>query len=130
MLLVDRAGDVACQVCPYRSHLSSLQRRLSSSSSSAAKSGTSEQRGELPTTLAYYSTTVRPVPLWAKSPEEQDRLRRAGTEGAAAQTIDEPCVRCGHTPVAYRTAQLRSVDEGQTVFYDCPRCRHTWSVHN
>jgi DNA-directed RNA polymerase I subunit RPA12 len=130
MLLVDRAGDVACQVCPYRSHLSSLQRRPSSSSSSAAKSGKSDQRGELPTTLAYYSTTVRPVPLWAKSPEEQDRLRRAGTDGAAAQTIDEPCVRCGHTPVAYRTAQLRSVDEGQTVFYDCPRCRHTWSVHN
>eukprot|EP00753_Platysulcus_tardus_P022485 PLAT9686.1.p2 GENE.PLAT9686.1~~PLAT9686.1.p2 ORF type:complete len:146 (-),score=42.38 PLAT9686.1:60-458(-) len=74
----------------------------------------------------------KPVPSWVT----------AGSEGAAAReddglnaasgraTVDEPCVKCGHGQLLFYTMQLRSADEGQTVFYECPKCSHKWSVNN
>jgi DNA-directed RNA polymerase I subunit RPA12 len=105
-LRVDASGSIECNVCPYRSNL-----------------------GELPTLP--YSTTYsanRAIPLWAKTDEEQAALQKSSEPVRA--TIEEPCVKCGHPEVGYYTVQLRSVDEGQTVFYECPNCKHTWSINN
>ncbi|KAG1677617.1 hypothetical protein FOA52_010398 [Chlamydomonas sp. UWO 241] len=45
-------------------------------------------------------------------------------------TTDEACPKCGHQGMEYYTMQLRSADEGQTVFYECPECKHKFSVNN
>nr|DBA31458.1 TPA: hypothetical protein GDO54_007304 [Pyxicephalus adspersus] len=37
--------------------------------------------------------------------------------------IDRRCSRCGHEKMVYYTRQMRSADEGQTVFYTCVQCR-------
>jgi DNA-directed RNA polymerase I subunit RPA12 len=105
-LRVDSSGLIQCDVCSYKSNLSEMD--------------------ELPTTTTY--SAPRPEPIWAKSDEEQQALKRSKEPVRA--TIEEPCIKCAHPEVGYYTVQLRSVDEGQTVFYECPNCQHTWSINN
>jgi DNA-directed RNA polymerase I subunit RPA12 len=44
--------------------------------------------------------------------------------------IEEPCPKCGNHELYFYTMQLRSVDEGSTVFYECPKCAHKYSQNN
>lgn len=106
-LQVNSTGAINCQVCQYSSNLSN--------------------ESTLPSSTTYSSD--RPVPLWAKSDEEQAAMSRSTSEPTRA-TVEEPCVKCNHPIVGFYTVQMRSVDEGQTVFYECPQCKHTWSVNN
>lgn len=36
--------------------------------------------------------------------------------------VDRVCKKCGNTKMSYATLQLRSADEGQTVFFTCTKC--------
>ncbi|KAJ8334953.1 hypothetical protein SKAU_G00405920 [Synaphobranchus kaupii] len=38
--------------------------------------------------------------------------------------IDKRCSRCNKEGMVYHTRQMRSADEGQTVFYTCIHCRY------
>ncbi|KAI5148096.1 DNA-directed RNA polymerase I subunit RPA12 [Enteropsectra breve] len=44
--------------------------------------------------------------------------------------IDKKCSNCGHDKMIYNTAQLRSADEGQTVFYKCEKCAYKVTVQS
>ena len=44
--------------------------------------------------------------------------------------INMTCEDCGSTKVRYYTQQLRSADEGTTVFYTCPECGKKWNTNN
>merc|ERR1712085_222230 len=107
-LSVNATGTVCCSICDYTTNLSTY-----SAASLPSRTTTSADR---------------PVPLWAKSDEEQAALQNLSEP--SRMTIEEPCVKCGAAEVGYYTVQLRSVDEGQTVFYECPKCTYTWSTHN
>ncbi|KAI9243552.1 transcription factor S-II-domain-containing protein [Phascolomyces articulosus] len=48
----------------------------------------------------------------------------------AEATIKEKCPNCDNDEMAYHTMQLRSADEGQTVFYSCKKCGYKYSVNS
>ena len=61
----------------------------------------------------------------ARAEEEEATLH-----GRTRATVDEPCPKCGYEQLEFYTLQLRSADEGQTVFYECTSCGHKYSQNN
>ncbi|XP_065854054.1 DNA-directed RNA polymerase I subunit RPA12 [Euphorbia lathyris] len=41
--------------------------------------------------------------------------------------INKNCEKCSNTKLKFSTRQMRSADEGQTTFYHCTKCLHTFS---
>ena len=54
-----------------------------------------------------------------QDPEEQNDAERA--------TIEQDCEHCDNNVMYFYTRQTRSVDEGQTVYYECTKCGHTFA---
>mmetsp|Transcript_1624 Transcript_1624/g.3455 ORF Transcript_1624/g.3455 Transcript_1624/m.3455 type:complete len:97 (-) Transcript_1624:604-894(-) len=54
----------------------------------------------------------------------------SGVEEQNEAVIEEQCPKCKHNRLSYRTAQLRSADEGQTIFYTCLKCKHRFAVNS
>ena len=44
--------------------------------------------------------------------------------GSGKKMIKQECLPCGAGEMAYEARQLRSVDEGQTLFFECLECGH------
>ncbi|KAG2226064.1 hypothetical protein INT45_011681, partial [Circinella minor] len=67
-----------------------------------------------------------------QSPLKAKRHLVQQSKGAkqAEATIKEKCPNCGNDEMAYHTMQLRSADEGQTVFYNCKKCGYKYSVNS
>jgi DNA-directed RNA polymerase subunit M/transcription elongation factor TFIIS len=82
------------------------------------------------TDMDEYARTYGLEMLVRTSAADADDAGDGATKARARQTVDEPCVQCGHGKLEFYTMQLRSADEGQTVFYECLKCKHKWSVNN
>ena len=67
----------------------------------------------------------RPEPAWLLR-----RKRIGDTSNKERAIVDEPCPACQHPQATFYTLQLRSVDEGSTVFYECLSCKHKWNQDN
>lgn len=44
-------------------------------------------------------------------------------EGNEGPIVERICPKCKNDKMSYATLQLRSADEGQTVFYTCTKCK-------
>ena len=76
-------------------------------------------------------TPARPKPTWVA--DNEDGITTGQDAHASLEKhakIDEPCPKCSHPELYFYTMQLRSVDEGSTVFYECAKCGHKFSQNN
>eukprot|EP00199_Chlamydomonas_sp_CCMP681_P004696 CAMPEP_0119103906 /NCGR_PEP_ID=MMETSP1180-20130426/2253_1 /TAXON_ID=3052 ORGANISM="Chlamydomonas cf sp, Strain CCMP681" /NCGR_SAMPLE_ID=MMETSP1180 /ASSEMBLY_ACC=CAM_ASM_000741 /LENGTH=123 /DNA_ID=CAMNT_0007088523 /DNA_START=192 /DNA_END=563 /DNA_ORIENTATION=- len=84
----------------------------------------SHVRVMLRTDMEDYRRRYNLEPL-VKSTEDEELAK-----GRKRATVDEACPKCHHPQLEFYTMQLRSADEGQTVFYECTNCKHKYSVNN
>lgn len=75
-------------------------------------------------------TTSRPKPKPHWVTDDNENKKSEESEKVKHAVIAEPCPKCAHHEMYFYTMQLRSVDEGSTVFYECPKCSHKYSVNN
>ncbi|CAG9768794.1 unnamed protein product [Ceutorhynchus assimilis] len=48
---------------------------------------------------------------------------KTGEDEEEGPIVERKCPKCGNEKMSYATLQLRSADEGQTVFYTCTKCK-------
>jgi DNA-directed RNA polymerase subunit M/transcription elongation factor TFIIS len=72
------------------------------------------------TVVTHSKPTAFPSALRAKRSEVQTIN---DDDVQTSVVIQHPCEKCGREEVRYYTQQLRSADEGTTVFYEC-ECGH------
>jgi len=56
--------------------------------------------------------------------EEEHNKENSKKHTVDDPTVDRECSKCGYGKMSYTTLQLRSADEGQTVFFTCLKCKH------
>lgn len=69
-----------------------------------------------------------PSALQLKQSSVKTVLKSSEIEDGA--TIKEKCPKCGNEEMQYHTLQLRSADEGATVFYTCTSCGYRFRTNN
>eukprot|EP00946_MAST-07B_sp_MAST-7B-sp1_P004906 g4906.t1 len=80
------------------------------------------------------SNPREPSAALSKAARQLDGVKDRAEEDARTTrhraTVDEPCPKCQHPQLEFYTMQMRSADEGQTVFYECTKCGHKFSQNN
>ncbi|XP_060524567.1 DNA-directed RNA polymerase I subunit RPA12 [Cylas formicarius] len=65
-----------------------------------------------------------------RSTKSQVVNNKESNTGEEGPVVDRKCPRCGNEKMSYATLQLRSADEGQTVFYTCTKCEYKESENS
>ena len=60
----------------------------------------------------------------------REKLRKKILGSGGKKMIKQDCLQCGAEEQAYEARQLRSVDEGQTIFYECLQCGNKTVLHS
>ncbi|XP_032676737.1 DNA-directed RNA polymerase I subunit RPA12 [Odontomachus brunneus] len=66
------------------------------------------------------------VTLHFKSKDTYESAKKTDNvkDHADGPVVERRCPQCQNDKMSYATLQLRSADEGQTVFYTCTKCKY------
>ncbi|KAL7423077.1 DNA-directed RNA polymerase I core subunit rpa12 [Cryptotrichosporon argae] len=81
-------------------------------------------------TKTYSSPNAFPSPLKAKRQLVQNTIKGGEAAKDRDPVAQEKCQKCGHIGLSYKEMQLRSADEGSTIFYKCLSCGDQTSTNN
>lgn len=56
--------------------------------------------------------------------DEKKRKETSNQNEEEGPIVERKCSKCGNERMSYATLQLRSADEGQTVFFTCTKCKN------
>ncbi len=66
-----------------------------------------------------------------ESAAAKKKKKRAGDDDEVeGPVVERRCPKCGHDKMSYAALQLRSADEGQTVFFTCLKCKYKESENS
>jgi DNA-directed RNA polymerase I subunit RPA12 len=113
LLVFPDYGDVHCDRCPFTVSMAAL-----------------------PKTRIVTRSFPKPPPEWlveytALHAEKAGGVAVERQKGPKRAVVKEVCPKCGAAEMGFYTMQLRSADEGQTVFFECldSACGHKHSVN-
>ena len=73
---------------------------------------------------------VRYIVHFNSQENTKKKKRSKEDEQADGPVIERKCPKCGHERMSYAAIQLRSADEGQTVFFTCLKCKYKESENS
>ena len=88
---------------------------------------------EFPAANAWLSKTLASKNLLvggSAAKKKEDEEEQDDGIGAQRALVSEECGKCKNPKMYFWTQQLRSADEGQTVFYECPKCNNRLSINS
>jgi len=98
---------LVCPDCGFREKLSNMTLSQASDSKTESK--------------AHFDAAAVNAPTTSSGDRDKSKFKRA--------TVKESCPNCNNDTMTFYTLQLRSADEGQTVFYECLKCGHSYSTN-
>ncbi|KAJ3359827.1 hypothetical protein AMAG_04109 [Allomyces macrogynus ATCC 38327] len=118
------AGLVFCPDCGNLLDLSTSDSEVKCTLCSYRQPAEAFENVEVVTTsrATAFAAHNREIMLW----KSQMGVRQEETSA----TINEKCPKCGNPEMTFHTMQLRSADEGQTVFYSCKKCGHKFKFNS
>lgn len=60
-------------------------------------------------------------------PEKVLKTKEEHDSSPEGPIVERKCPKCGNDKMSYATLQLRSADEGQTVFFTCLKCKYVFN---
>ncbi|KAF7137869.1 hypothetical protein RHSIM_Rhsim07G0250400 [Rhododendron simsii] len=82
------------------------------------------------TMLSFDKTKYARCPLCKFKRSYKDIAGKEITYSATSEDHNAKCTKCGQVGLYYIPRQIRSADEGQTLFYDCPKCGHSFNENS
>ncbi|KCZ80857.1 hypothetical protein H312_01740 [Anncaliia algerae PRA339] len=70
----------------------------------------------------FKKSTIRVVKYYKNSLKKE--------EDTIDPIINRSCEQCGSKEMTFKSVQLRSTDEGQTIYYTCTKCKFKTTVHS
>jgi len=61
-----------------------------------------------------------------KLPEKKPQIGVVNVEEELIAKTNEECPKCKHHEAYFWSKQTRAGDEGETSFFRCVKCKHTW----